>query len=486
MKRTNLLVAIVYTFSIVALVFIVSSTHNATNLPVPSQSGNERVLILQKRRLKGDLLYSQPPSLRTRGVSVPLSTYDKLEAKASTFLYKGGRKGLSVASPTQTHYAVNEFELSIARSLSFQFSLRSLDNSAYLSHSLEWDKSKSYESFTDNIVCYMDRVNSLNMNHIPHFEQTALPCWSILQQFPNAAHRFIKLKRFNLSELTSAWILDLLEIFEQTGIRILDDGESESASQQLIQTGDGIRILDDESESRQLWVATLDGKPKGGFPNVQDGSKYPIDNTRYFLNESDVQTLQKLVLGNKFLGHQHSPNNANYNDNSSPLRVLIIDRAGGSREWLHSKEFASQVSEVWGRDEIEVRIVSNFHGHLFDQAKEFHKADIIISPHGAQLANLAFIRPCTVVLELFQKGYYLGYFQPLVLSAGGISFNGYPSDRSAVVDTSDITDVEKRAMIRSWPISASPASIVRAFPKLVAQNLSCKRGLERKDLLKDE
>lgn len=468
MKRTDLLAAIVYAFSIVALVFIVSSTHNATNLPVPSHAGNERILILQKRRLEGDLPYSQPPSLRTRGVSVPFSTYDKLEAKASAFLYKGGRKGLSVASPTQTHYAVNEFELSIARSLSFQFSLRSLD---------EWDKSKSYESFTDNIVCYMDRVNSLNMNHIPHFEQTALPCWSILQQFPNAAHRFIKLKRFNLSELTSTWILDLLEIFEQTGIRILDDDESES---------DGIRILDDESESQQLWVATLDGKPKGGFPNVQDGSKYPIDNTRYFLNESDVQTLQKLVLGDKFSDHQHSPNNANDNDNSSPLRVLIIDRAGGSREWLHSKEFASQVSEVWGRDEIEVRIVSNFHGRLFDQAEEFHKADIIISPHGAQLANLAFIRPCTVVLELFQKGYYLGYFQPLVLSAGGISFNGYPSDRSAVVDTSDITDVEKRAMIRSWPISASPASIVRAFPKLVAQNLSCKRGLERKDLLKDE
>ena len=160
-----------------------------------------------------------------------------------------------------------------------------------------------------------------------------------------------------------------------------------------------------------------------------------------------------------------------------PLRVLLIDRAGGSREWSLSHDTASLIEEVWG-DDVHVKVVSNFHGSLRDQALEMHNADIIISPHGAQLTNLAFIRPCTAVLELFPRGYYLGYFQPLVLSAGGVSFDGYPFDRSPLLDTdtTSISDLKQRVMIRELPIKTSPESIMRAFPKLVIGVLSCRRS----------
>ena len=62
-----------------------------------------------------------------------------------------------------------------------------------------------------------------------------------------------------------------------------------------------------------------------------------------------------------------------------------------------------------------MRIVSNTCGPLLGQAREFHSADIIIiSSNGAQLANLAFIHPCTVIVELFPHIHIISEtFRPL-------------------------------------------------------------------------
>ena len=50
--------------------------------------------------------------------------------------------------------------------------------------------------------------------------------------------------------------------------------------------------------------------------------------------------------------------------------------------------------------------------------------DIIITPHGAQNTNLAFIRPCTAVLEVYPHAYFIPeYFMSLVSFVGGIGFS---------------------------------------------------------------
>jgi hypothetical protein len=200
-------------------------------------------------------------------------------------------------------------------------------------------------------------------------------------------------------------------------------------------------------------------------------SKYSIENTKYFLNRhSDVQALQRQVLGKDFVrDHQRR--------HRIPLRALLIDRAGTTREWIYSNETASKIQQVWGED-IHLKVVSNFNGALNEQAMEIHNADIIISPHGAQLTNLAFIYPCTAVLELFPRGYYLGYFQPLVLSAGGIALDGYPWDRNPLEDTAAelIGDFKTRKWLRKSHIHASPDSILRVLPSVISQIISCRRG----------
>ena len=104
-----------------------------------------------------------------------------------------------------------------------------------------------------------------------------------------------------------------------------------------------------------------------------------------------------------------------------------------------------------------------------------HSADIIVSPHGAQLSNLAYIRPCTVVVELFPPGYYLQFFQSLVLSANGVSFEGYPAGSDRFKET--IPAIENgtvRGLARAGPISASPRSILKALPELVEALERCR------------
>ena len=387
---------------------------------------------------------------------------NKLEARAMTILDEGEREGMSHAVPPQVHYTVTKFQLSVGHSSSFTFTVQNAEDIE-----LKW--MDSYESLTGGIKCYMDQIHSLDMNHIPHFSQVVFPCWSILQRFPNA-NRSLQLRNIDLKDLTSEWILDLLQVFRDAGIQVLEDGHAD-ADEPLAATKRNVRRRLDyrnNTETRSSdWIATLNKVPSGGFPQKKHDSTFPIQNSRYFSKHSDVQTLQRYVLGDEY---------KSVGTVSLPLRVLLIDRAGGSREWSLSNDTASQIKKVWG-DDVHVKVVSNFHGSLRDQALEMHNADIIISPHGAQLTNLAFIRPCTAVLELFPRGYYLGYFQPLVLSAGGVSFDGYPFDRSPLLDTDTIvSDKERRVMIRKLPIKTSPESVMRAFPKLVTGVLSCRRG----------
>lgn len=378
----------------------------------------------------------------------------KLEAKAIRLLYSSNhsREGLLHAVPPEIHYAFTTFQLSLGQSTSFAYSLTNYQNDT-----LVWKEDTS--SYKGRVVCEMNKLHSLNMNHIPHFAQVAFPCWSVLHQF-STTKRYIQLNQFELKDLTSKWIIDLLQTFQDAGISILvdHDGNSKDGPHQNIEEQTG-------------WRISINRKSSGGFPRKLEDSKYSIENTKYFLNShSDVEALQRQVLGKDCVrDHQRR--------HRIPLRALLIDRAGTTREWIYSNETASKIQQVWGED-IHLKVVSNFNGALNEQAMEIHNADIIISPHGAQLTNLAFIYPCTAVLELFPRGYYLGYFQPLVLSAGGIALDGYPWDRNPLEDTAAelIGDFKTRKWLRKSHIHASPDSILRVLPSVISQIISCRRG----------
>ena len=76
---------------------------------------------------------------------------------------------------------------------------------------------------------------------------------------------------------------------------------------------------------------------------------------------------------------------------------------GDTRYWENYEEFNEQM-KLLNLSSFDVRYISNFkHYSLYEQAKEMNAADIIITSHGAQLTNLAYIRRCTAVIELFPR-----------------------------------------------------------------------------------
>ena len=133
------------------------------------------------------------------------------------------------------------------------------------------------------------------------------------------------------------------------------------------------------------------------------------------------------------------------------------------------------LDSTWNKDPnvpvLEIEVVGNLGGNLTTQAEVIHSADVIITSHGAQNTNLVFIRPCTVVLELFNPGYYLAYFQPTVITADGISYEGSYADTFNRVFTR-LEAFQRRTL----PNLASPESVEFILPRLLLDHITCKEN----------
>lgn len=90
------------------------------------------------------------------------------------------------------------------------------------------------------------------------------------------------------------------------------------------------------------------------------------------------------------------------------VNVLVLDRSADRRRvWINAQEFVSIFASKWGELSEEKLGSLIYLGDQFaelsplDQARYFHHADVIISPHGAQLSNLIFGVPHrTVAIEV--------------------------------------------------------------------------------------
>ena len=71
---------------------------------------------------------------------------------------------------------------------------------------------------------------------------------------------------------------------------------------------------------------------------------------------------------------------------------------------------------------------------------------------GAQLTNVVFVRPCTVVYELFPRRFYYPKKGPLAMEAGGIAFDGY----TRLIDRLDEDRCSLLAFTRSRMIHGAP------------------------------
>ena len=310
----------------------------------------------------------------------------------------------------------------------------------------------------ENLVCHIDRSYT-NIGKWQHYVQLAFPCWSLFQRFPDAKHyldihpKYAPPKGMDkgAGKHWQSWIKQLNKQFQQANIQFL-----------------ATKIWA-PADSRCNWIAntTVTQDDFGWADPSGDG---PLHNFRYFMQQRDISALQRVVLGSEFAA---VPATSDQN-----IQLMILDRQDdAARRWLHANATLASIQKTWGQI-VNARLIPSFQGYsLKEQAVAMHTADVIISPHGAQLTNTVFIRPCTVVLELFPRHYYYPKKGPLVMEAGGIAYDGYHFDGSPRSETPSFKSggVTARTLLREVPITASPQSILFALPDLLHEVLTCRK-----------
>ena len=247
--------------------FIIHFFENASLLSSQKNTNNLRSTLLlpeAKNGLQEDLKSSSIPS--------------SLERKVSQQLLQNLQQPMPKAT-NGVQYSVNTFQLSLGHSTAFEYSLHNpkTNQTFMIQNSTSMDETEIHNMAS--IVCELHPVPKLNMNHIPHFSQTAFPCWSILESYPyKHVQKFMRFNGMVKDQLTSQWIQDLLHVFESQNITLLNHGQ------------DVPTVSTDN-----LWYAQLMNGPFGGFPrqveNSKWGPKFELENAQYFLKSEHVHSL---------------------------------------------------------------------------------------------------------------------------------------------------------------------------------------------------
>jgi len=118
---------------------------------------------------------------------------------------------------------------------------------------------------------------------------------------------------------------------------------------------------------------------------------HPIDAvllSSYILNERPCEK-----VSSQFLSCDH-------------LEVLIVDRKVG-RRIAQPSSIQKQLSRKQGIAKITITSFEGGRGALFLQARRVRTANVFISTHGAGNTNIAFLRPCSIFIEIFPYLFYV-------------------------------------------------------------------------------
>ena len=97
-------------------------------------------------------------------------------------------------------------------------------------------------------------------------------------------------------------------------------------------------------------------------------------------------------------------------------KIAILNR-NTSRELLNAKELATSIEETFPGQTVQIVYFES--KTMIEQVQFFMESDIVISPHGAQLTGIAFMKNCSTLVEFFPRDYVAAdYFGSLAASVG--------------------------------------------------------------------
>jgi hypothetical protein len=221
--------------------------------------------------------------------------------------------------------------------------------------------------------------------------------------------------------------------------------------------------------------------------NVSDGAVL-LSSLLSLPSFSAIQRLQQAVLQDHYIEPSKTLRKFHYSADNLVVvvQVLVLDRQMSFRDFVFAGEIVGALHDfVYTTTnsnnkrityQVNVTYVQSFNEYSFhQQALAVHLADIIFSPHGAQLANLVYVRPCTAVVEFFPREYYVQFFTPLVVNAYGISFEAYPSAGNKFVETQAMSQAVpgRTGVVRSISIDITPRFFPQTISELIDATAQC-------------
>jgi Glycosyltransferase 61 len=351
----------------------------------------------------------------------------------------------------------------------------------------------------DAIYCRVPNQRVWFLYHFPHFVQRFFPCWSMLHALMEEP------KSWNTTLVRTRFYIVLPESYQVRPGSYIDallqhiTSRNDFALSPVISIVYGNATLPpppaqaDSPSNVSLLIECTYSEGGWGAPVKYFLAPPPAD---VLLSFHGVPQLQRMVLGNE------TPSDAAFKSNTSILQVLILDRVGSTRTITYVSEIQMLLEEatftmmpnhcddttrmvrLFNQNDppnaqilrFNVTYIPSFTGWTVrDQARAMHRADIILSPHGAQLTNAIFIRPCTVVLELYPYAYYVPFFPSLVRSAAGIPWVAYPQCYDRYADRNQtMRDASHRVKVRSVPLFIAPHSIATNLLPMVQAHMQCR------------
>jgi hypothetical protein len=166
------------------------------------------------------------------------------------------------------------------------------------------------------------------------------------------------------------------------------------------------------------------------------------------------------------------------NNKKVPPRIGFLNRRPtGGRHVVDYGEIVDVLRRVYG--ESNIQYLESFDGMSFqEQITYMSRIDILISPHGAQVTNSAFIPSCGGVIELFPTGYYAPhYFGTLARCTGHYHYSIYTGNVTTMetdVSYYMTTSFETRRTARTFNITVRDVnSILNGIQTLTNRWIEC-------------